>query len=125
MSFKSIKNRVLTEQKTRALNLVIDDDLIINIALKTVRFYEAYGLFANFNRDIEINENMELQNSEWAMLRPLFDLYLERENAYVLESSRSLGVESYGRTVSEIVADINAKEMELQSLAFCYDLETI
>ena len=47
---------------------------------------------------------------EWAMVRPLFALYLERENAQRLEASRAMGLEVYGRSVSEIAQDITMME---------------
>lgn len=49
---------------------------------------------------------------EWAMIRPLFVLYLERENAQRLEASRAMGLEVFGRSVGEIAQDITMMESE-------------
>jgi hypothetical protein len=53
-------------------------------------------------------------------------LYIERANAVALEASRTLGVEMYGRTVSEIQQDIDREEKEnIPRLGFSCDVETI
>lgn len=55
---------------------------------------------------------------EWSLIRPLFLLYIERENAIYLESTRVMGVDVFGRSVAEITTDIVAYEAELPKLAF-------
>lgn len=49
--------------------------------------------------------------SEWAMIRPLFLLYIERENALQLEASRGMGIDVFGRSSSEISGDITQIEL--------------
>jgi hypothetical protein len=66
-----------------------------------------------------------LTQSEWAILRPLFILYVERENAIYLVASRSLGVDVYGRSASEIAQDITQKELDVQRLMFCMPVITV
>lgn len=63
-----------------------------------------------------------LSTGEWAVIRPLFVLYTERENAMRLEASRALGLEVYGRSVSEIASDIAQMESPdgLPSKAFSH-----
>lgn len=61
-----------------------------------------------------IDEDTDLSSGEWAVIKPLFTLYVERENAMRLEASRVLGVDVYGRSVAEVAADI--KEMEADIL---------
>lgn len=66
-----------------------------------------------------IKESTSLSTAEWAMIRPLFWLYAERENALRLEASRGMGIEPHGRQVSEITADIREMEsITLPSAAF-------
>lgn len=68
----------------------------------------------------------DVSNSEWAVIKPLFMLYVERENARALEASRNLGVDVYGRQVGEIQADIERYENgDLPRLAFSQSIETI
>jgi hypothetical protein len=75
---------------------------------------------------LELTVETELTNSEWAVIKPLFLLYVERENARALEASRTQGVEMYGRTVSEVEADITRyEEGDLPRFAFHQNPETI
>lgn len=64
-----------------------------------------------------------LSVSEWAIIRPLFLLYVERENAIQLEASRGMGVDVFGRSSSEVAGDITQMELTMPhnaslSLAF-------
>lgn len=63
-------------------------------------------------------QDFDLTASEWAIIRPLFDLYVERENAMSLEASRALGVEVFGRAVAEVEMDIKEREAEMPHQAF-------
>lgn len=110
---------------SRPVGIVVPDDVILAQALKATRYYDGFGELANLPRGEEVDTGTEVTKSEQAVIFPLFELYVERENALILESSRALGVEVYGRTVSEIAGDITAKELEIQNLAFAYDFITI
>jgi hypothetical protein len=57
-----------------------------------------------------VNEETALTTGEWAIVRPLFALYVEREQAMRLEVSRAVSLEVYGRQVSEVTADIAVME---------------
>jgi hypothetical protein len=59
-----------------------------------------------------ITPDTELSVGEWVLIRPLFALYCEREHAQRLEASRGLGVDVYGRSVSEISQEISTMETE-------------
>lgn len=65
-----------------------------------------------------IADATEISESEWALIRPLFMLYVERETALQLEASRGLGMDVYGRSSSEVASDILQAEMELPHRAF-------
>ncbi|CDG00388.1 Putative uncharacterized protein [Avibacterium paragallinarum JF4211] len=110
----------------RPTGLVITDDVILSQALKATRYYEGFGGLA-FSEEgsKQITPDTPLTKSELTVISPLFELYVERENALILEASRTLGVEVYGRTVSEINSDIVQKEQEIQHLAFQFDIITI
>lgn len=62
----------------------------------------------------------DVSTGEWAVIRPLFFLYTERENAQRLEASRGLGVDVFGRSVSEIAQDISREEEALPAKAFVH-----
>ena len=110
----------------RPTGIVITQDVILAQAIKATRYYEGFGGLELFDdRESLITEDTPLTKSELAVISPLFELYVERENALILEASRALGVEVYGRTVSEINNDIVQKEQEIQHLAFQFDIITI
>lgn len=67
----------------------------------------------------------EISESEWALIRPLFLLYIERETALQLEASRGMGMDVYGRSTGEVAGDITQAEAELPRLAFSSAIITI
>lgn len=109
----------------RPVGLVVDDEVVLSQAIKAVRYYTGYGDLAFLESNEVLNKSTKLDKSEVAVISPLFELYVERENALILESSRSQGVEVYGRTVSEVMSDITQKELEIQNLAFEVDFFTV
>lgn len=68
---------------------------------------------------------MPITESDWALIRPLFLLYCEREQALMLESSRVMGVDVFGRATSEVQGDITAYESDLPRKAFIQPAFTI
>lgn len=77
------------------------------------------------NLNPAINGLTELTVSEWTLIRSLFLLYVERENAIYLEASRGLGIDVYGRATSEIIADITQAELDYPRKAFFSEIVTI
>lgn len=65
-----------------------------------------------------ITEAMDVTASEWAIIAPLFKLYVERENAVVVENSRVQGFEPAGRSSSEVASAIEQYELNLPQLAY-------
>ncbi len=66
----------------------------------------------------DVPEATEVSLSDWSIIRPLFLLYCEREQALMLEASRVMGVDVFGRASSEVQQDINTAEAELPQKAF-------
>lgn len=65
-----------------------------------------------------LDENTVVTQGEWGFIRPLFMLYVEREQSIQLEASRNLGVDVYGRSTSEIDQDIARAEGDIPERAF-------
>ena len=59
-----------------------------------------------------VKDDSKLNAGEWQLIRPLFVLYVERSNAMRLEASRGEGVDAYGRSSSEVAAEISIYETE-------------
>lgn len=120
------------------VGLMLDDAFVARCLKKAVRFYCGWAKLAalpvaadaihdpiDASNEIAGDQNFDLTPSEYAVIRPLFDLYVEHENAVMLEASRGLGVDVFGRTVSEIAQDILQRETDLPKLAFMEPAETI
>jgi len=73
----------------------------------------------------EITALTDISVSEWAMIRPLFLLYVERETALQLEASRGMGIDVFGRSSSEVQGDIALIESEYPHRAFLTDIITV
>lgn len=111
--------------ENRPIGIVIDEAIVLAQAVKAARYYEGFGGLELLDWSKNIGPDTPLTKGESSVITPLFELYVERENALILESGRSLGVEVYGRTVSEISTDIAQKELEIQNLAFYFDYFTV
>ena len=72
-----------------------------------------------------INQELVVSASEWAIISELWHLYMEREQAKQLEATRSLGADTFGRSTSEIQADINQAHTDLPLRAFSFEIVTI
>ncbi|MEY2875797.1 MAG: hypothetical protein RLZZ373_3168 [Pseudomonadota bacterium] len=67
----------------------------------------------------------DLTNGEASLICPLGNLYCERANALRLEASRAMGVEFYGRSVSEIAGAIVEAEAGMNRAAFVAQAITV
>lgn len=121
--------------------LVIDRLDVESCLMKAVRLYAGYssisglpeqlppngdGIHANVGPDGSTDsQDIDLNQSELAIIMPLFEKYVERQNATNLEASRGMGVDVYGRTVAEVQMDITQLEMELPQRAFKAEAFTI
>lgn len=120
--------------------LVLDDVAVAKHLKSAVRFYCGYaaltnsppvpvdeggdGIHTDITADnlIEGAQDFDLTPSEYAIIKPLFYLYVEKENAQHLEASRALGTEVFGRSVAEVENDIKDMEAELPHRAFQEDV---
>lgn len=73
----------------------------------------------------EIDPSIDISVSEWAEIRPLFMLYVERESALQLEATRSMGAEVFGRSASEVGMEISQLEADFPRRVFCFPVFTV
>ncbi len=112
-------------EASRSVGIVLEPEQVAQQAIDALRFYAAYGPVQSISMlpghvaamDALTGETV-LTTGEWAMVRPLFKLYVERENALHLESSESLGVQVYGRRSAEVEQDITQAEELIRFGAF-------
>ena len=109
--------------RERPIGTLLTADVLLALAEAATRKYTGYAALAS--QAEVITDLTDLTTGEWALIKPLFLLYVERENAIYLESTRGLGLDVYGRSVAEVIADINDYEQNLGHLAFCRLIITI
>jgi len=109
--------------KEREAGNILGDEAVNAQALAATLFYYGYGSLVSAPEIVD--GTTEISDSEWALIRPLFLLYVERETALQLEASRGLGLDVFGRSASEVAADINAMEAEMPRRAFYQPIVTV
>lgn len=93
-------------------------------AVAAVSFYAGYSKLDD-DYDKEITDQIDISTSEWAEIRPLFVLYVERENALQMEATRSMGADPFGRSSSEAAQDIAQMEADLPRRVFYQPVITV
>lgn len=114
-------------QERPAGNL-LDEDTVLAQAVAATRFYAGYAAIRardGANPVPAIDGTIEISESEWALIRPLFLLYVERETALQLEASRGMGIDPFGRSASEIAAEISQAEADMPRRAFFQPIVTV
>lgn len=117
----------------RPVGNLLDGDSLTAQAVAATRFYGGYAVLrsvvggALFNQadPVRIDKDTVVNTSEWALIRPLFLLYVERETALQLEASRGLGVDPFGRSSSEVAQDITVAEADMPLRAFSQPIITV
>ena len=108
--------------------LVLAEPDVTKAIVKAVRFYAGYAeikYFVNAPTLSQIDSNVTLTPSEWAIIQPLFNAYVDHENALRLEASRGLGLDVYGRSSSELASEIKQLEMDLPRKAFYQSIASV
>ena len=108
--------------------LVLAEPDVTKAMIKAVRFYAGYAeikYFVNAPTLSQIDSNVTLTPSEWAIIQPLFNAYVDHENALRLEASRGLGLDVYGRSSSELASEIKQLEMDLPRKAFYQSIASV
>lgn len=119
-------------------SLMLDESQLIGLAIKASNAYSAYGALAEHlaipiadpapvppAQYPVITAVTDITVSEWGVIGPLFLLYVEYETALLMEASRGMGIDPYGRQSSEIMADITTMESNLPRMAWQRDVITI
>ncbi|MGL5948127.1 MAG: hypothetical protein ACRCYV_03575 [Aeromonas sp.] len=88
-------------------------------ALAAAHFHAAFAGLAALPEGDEVHADTPISVSEWGQIRPLFMLYVERETALQLEATRGMGADPFGRSSSEVGAEISALEADYPRRVFC------
>ena len=114
-------------EKERPAGNLLDEEILIAQLVAATRFYAGFAVIAARRSEPppEIDGDLPLDDSEWALIRPLFLLYVERETALQLEASRGMGIDPFGRTASEIAPEITQAEADMPRKAFSQPIITV
>lgn len=122
---------------------MLDPEQALALLLAAVRKYKAYGELEHHAQQRQAHEkaletdphaqlslapvdkDLPLADSEWGVIEPLWQLYMERERALMVEATRIMGDVSHGRMSSEIQADITLYEGDMHVKAFVYGIVTV
>jgi len=119
--------RRFAEEERPAGNL-LDGQAVLAQLVAAARFYAGFGAISSRGAAAplpDIDAQTGISDSEWALIRPLFLLYVERETALQLEASRVMGADPFGRSSSEIAAEITQAESEMPRKAFSMPILTV
>lgn len=109
------------ETQRSAQGLFIDGANVLQCAIHATRFYAGWATLEDVSARagvFSITGATTVTPDEWAIIKPLFMLYVERESAVAIESSRVMGVELVGRDSSTISSEIQQVEAELPQKAY-------
>ncbi|GAB4059182.1 hypothetical protein [Uliginosibacterium sediminicola] len=107
----------------RPVGILLDAPTVLAQAVAATRFYGAFAQLAD--PALTVTADIDVTDDEWAIIRPLFVLYVERESVLQAEGSRMMGIEAFGRSSGEVAADITALETDLPMRAFCQPIITV
>lgn len=116
------------QQSTENLDsLILEADDLNSRGIAAAQFYHSRQHIAALAEESSpmVTVDTELTASEWGLISPLFFLYMEKEQATLMEASQVMGITQYGRTSSEIQGEINAYEERLPRLAFTSPVITV
>jgi hypothetical protein len=109
----------------RVVGNLLSNEQLNALAIAATEFYAGYAMLSQAQPSTAISIDTIITLSELALIKRLFLLYVERETALQLEASRGLGVDVFGRSVSEVMSEISLYEAELPRLAFFADISTV
>lgn len=118
----------LAERVTRFITLERGAAVLLASESVTAQALAAAGFYAGYTAltdTADLSEDLDLSDSEWALIRPLFLLYVERETALQLEATRGLGADVFGRASSEVANDITQLEADFPRRVFFQPVVTV
>lgn len=105
---------------------ILPPDSVTAQAVAAVSFYAGYAELTHLADGAEIDGDLEVTLSEWAEIRPLFVLYVERESALQMEATGILSAGGgFGRSSSEVGGEIGQLEADLPRRVFYHPVVTV
>lgn len=121
MTITDLVTQFLTDD--RPAGNILSEPVFIAQAIAATKFYAGFAEIES--KPVSIDDTTELSLSEWALIRPLFLLYIEREHALQVEASGMMGITGFGRTSSEVSGDIREYELDMPHKAWIVPIFTV
>lgn len=121
------------ESQERPVGIVLESSILLAQMVAATSFCVGYGHLESFYDNTgllitpypTITANTDITYSEYAIIKPLFMLYVERETALYNEASRGMGIDPFGRLVAEVAADITMMEQEMPHKMALHEVVTV
>lgn len=112
-------------EEERPIGIVIGADVVLAQAVSAASYYATYESIAEQEPGSDVDSETLISAAEWEQIRPLFLLYVEREQAKYLESANVMGLMPSGRSLAEIEADIRTEQETLPGKVFSCEIFTV
>lgn len=124
MTLEALASRFANDERGAAN--ILPAESVLALAVAAVSYYAGFAELEHGGDGQSIDGTLEITMSEWAEIRPLFVLYVERENALQLEATGILSAGGgFGRSSSEITSDITQLEADLPRRVFFHPIMTV
>ncbi|MGL4735694.1 MAG: hypothetical protein ACRCWB_11575 [Enterovibrio sp.] len=122
-TLEQLADRFITLERGDAL--ILERDHVLAQATAAASFHAGFSPLEYSPAGSFVSPETVITLGEWAQMRSLFMLYVERETALQLEATRQLGADVFGRTVSEVASEIATVEADYARRVFVRDVETV
>lgn len=113
-------------EKERGAANILPPESVTAQAVAAVSYYAGFAALTNLEEGAAIDESVDITVSEWAEIRPLFVLYVERETALQMEATGILSAGGgYGRSSSEVGGEIAQIEADMPRRVFFHPVVTV
>ncbi|MCO7216887.1 hypothetical protein [Halomonas sp. OfavH-34-E] len=113
-------------EKERGAANILPLESVTAQAVAAVSYYAGFAALTNLEEGAAIDESVDITVSEWAEIRPLFVLYVERETALQMEATGILSAGGgYGRSSSEVGGEIAQLEADMPRRVFFHPVVTV
>jgi hypothetical protein len=112
--------------ENRPIVQLLEPEEILSQLISATEYYDGYAELEDHREGVKVCPRVtpatRLNESEQAVIWPLFLLYCERESVLYAEASRGLGLDSFIRPSSEIAQDIVMLQQDWAHICFYSDI---
>lgn len=109
------------------IGCALDEEQVTRNLREAITSYCGYRRLTDAQPELDAAgaPDFDLSDSELALIKPLWHLKNDRENASMFEASRSQGADPFGRSMAECDAAIEQYLLALPSKSFCFEVISI